>query len=67
MAGMSDAAPAPAVPPLTPCIGVCRLDPRGYCIGCLRSGEEIARWRGMDDAERRRYMAEILPARRRAR
>lgn len=48
---------------LTPCIGICRLDARGYCVGCQRSGEEIGRWRGMDDAERRRYMDEILPAR----
>lgn len=47
----------------TPCIGLCRLDARGYCEGCLRSGEEIARWRGMDDSERLRYMREILPAR----
>lgn len=49
--------------PLTPCIGICRLDARGYCEGCLRSGEEIARWRSMDDTERLRYMRDILPAR----
>lgn len=48
---------------LTPCIGICRLDVRGWCEGCLRSGEEIARWRGMDEAERLHYMREILPAR----
>jgi hypothetical protein len=54
------------VAPLSPCIGICRLDARGWCEGCLRSGEEIARWRGMDDAERLRYMREILPARARA-
>ena len=48
---------------LTPCIGICRLDAQGYCVGCRRNGEEIARWRGMDDAERLRLMHEILPAR----
>ncbi|WP_017908715.1 NUDIX hydrolase [Xanthomonas sp. SHU 199] len=48
---------------LTPCIGLCRLDAQGYCAGCLRSGDEIARWRGMSDAERRRYMDEVLPGR----
>ncbi|MCX7514789.1 DUF1289 domain-containing protein [Frateuria sp. STR12] len=58
--------PLSAATPLTPCIGICRLDARGWCEGCLRSGEEIARWRGMDDAERLRYMREILPARARA-
>jgi predicted Fe-S protein YdhL (DUF1289 family) len=52
---------APAI--LTPCIGICRLDARGYCVGCLRSGAEIALWRNMDDAERLRYMDEVLPRR----
>ena len=49
--------------PLTPCIGICRLDPRGYCVGCQRTGDEIARWRGMSDAERLHVMDVILPGR----
>ena len=24
----------------SPCIGVCRANNKGYCIGCLRSREE---------------------------
>ena len=28
--------------PLSPCINICSLDERGYCIGCLRSLAEIA-------------------------
>lgn len=59
-------APVPLPPILSPCIGVCRLDLRGYCEGCLRTGEEIARWRVMDDAERHHYMDVILPAREQA-
>jgi uncharacterized protein len=51
-------------PPLSPCTGVCRLDDRGYCVGCLRTGEEIGRWRSMSDAERSHVMQTILPARR---
>jgi len=51
------------VAPLSPCIGICRLDTRGYCEGCLRTGDEIARWRGMDEAERLRFMREVLPSR----
>ncbi|MBS0213622.1 MAG: DUF1289 domain-containing protein [Proteobacteria bacterium] len=50
-----------AVP--SPCIGTCRLDARGYCEGCQRSGEEIAAWLGMDDAARRHCMEVVLPAR----
>lgn len=48
---------------LTPCIGICRLDARGYCVGCRRTGGEIAQWRNMDDAERRHCMDEVLPRR----
>ena len=58
----NDPAPIP-VAVLSPCIGICRLDERGYCEGCLRTGDEIARWRGMSDAERLHYMREVLPAR----
>jgi uncharacterized protein len=58
-----DAPAAVPTAPLTPCIGVCRLDARGYCEGCRRTGGEIAYWRNMDDAERLHYMREVLPAR----
>lgn len=47
----------------TPCVQVCVLDRQErLCIGCLRTGEEIAGWTSMTDAERERIMAE-LPAR----
>jgi len=51
-------------PPLTPCIGICRMDESGLCIGCRRTLDEIARWSTMSDAERFRFMLEILPTRR---
>jgi predicted Fe-S protein YdhL (DUF1289 family) len=53
----------PPKPILTPCIGVCTLDDDGRCEGCLRTGDEIARWGSMDDAERQRIMLEVLPSR----
>jgi len=47
----------------TPCINVCLLDERsGLCVGCGRSGDEIARWVEMTPAERRAIMA-ALPKR----
>lgn len=58
----NDPVPPPSAP-LTPCIGICKLDDRGYCLGCLRTGEEIARWRGLDDRERLRLMRDVLPTR----
>lgn len=48
---------------LSPCTGICRLDARGLCEGCLRTGDEIARWRSMSDGERRQLMDSILPSR----
>jgi predicted Fe-S protein YdhL (DUF1289 family) len=54
-------------PPVTPCIGICRLDAEGLCVGCRRTLAEIARWGTMDDAERRRWIAEVQPVRRAAR
>lgn len=48
---------------LSPCVGICQLNGDGYCEGCLRCGEEIARWSAMDDKERRYIMESVLPAR----
>lgn len=49
--------------PLTPCTGVCRLDARGLCMGCLRTGDEIARWSTLNDEQKLWIMDEILPRR----
>jgi len=50
-------------PILSPCIGICQLDRDGYCEGCLRSGDEIARWISMGERERQRIMHDVLPLR----
>ena len=50
-------------PVLSPCIGLCEIAADGLCEGCHRSLAEIARWGGMQDAERLRLMDEVLPAR----
>ena len=47
----------------SPCVGVCTLDPAmGWCLGCGRTGDEIASWIGLDDAGRLAIWNE-LPAR----
>jgi hypothetical protein len=44
----------------SPCTKVCTIDPSsGLCWGCGRTLDEIARWGSLDDAERRRIMAEL--------
>jgi predicted Fe-S protein YdhL (DUF1289 family) len=45
---------------ITPCIDVCRLDKDSrLCVGCRRTAEEIAAWRGLSNGQRRRIMAQL--------
>lgn len=47
----------------SPCVSICVMDEAtGWCIGCGRTLDEIARWSGTDQADRDAVMAE-LPAR----
>lgn len=47
-------------PELSPCIGVCELDPAsGLCRGCLRSGNEIAIWPAASRELRRQILRRI--------
>ena len=44
----------------SPCIAVCRLDPRsGLCVGCVRSIDLIAGWPYLDEAARRRILERL--------
>ncbi|MEO5558386.1 MAG: DUF1289 domain-containing protein [Dokdonella sp.] len=51
------------LPILSPCVGICQLARDGYCEGCLRTGDEIARWVAMGEQERKRLLFEVLPQR----
>jgi predicted Fe-S protein YdhL (DUF1289 family) len=45
----------------SPCTRVCTIDPdTGFCIGCLRTLDEISRWVTMPDAERRAVRESLL-------
>ncbi len=42
----------------SPCVSVCTMDmTSGYCIGCLRTLQEIGAWRMMTMAEKRATVA----------
>jgi predicted Fe-S protein YdhL (DUF1289 family) len=44
----------------TPCVKICTLDARqGFCLGCGRTIDEIARWSSLSVAERSRIMNEL--------
>ncbi len=37
----------------SPCTGVCKLAAdTGFCLGCLRTGQEIGEWGGATDGRR---------------
>jgi predicted Fe-S protein YdhL (DUF1289 family) len=44
----------------SPCTKVCKLDARGhYCLGCLRTRDEIAIWSTASDAQKRAILDRI--------
>jgi predicted Fe-S protein YdhL (DUF1289 family) len=50
--------PIPAIQ--SPCIKLCVLEPdSGYCIGCGRTGDEIASWISLTPQERKTVMSQL--------
>lgn len=53
--------------PVSPCIGVCLIDPlTRTCRGCLRTIAEIARWYEAGPEEKRAILARLADRRRQA-
>ncbi|MTD26070.1 DUF1289 domain-containing protein [Erwinia sorbitola] len=40
----------------SPCRGICQVNERGYCRGCLRSREERFSWMSYSDAQKREVL-----------
>lgn len=51
------------VPILSPCIGICELGAQGLCVGCWRTGDEIAAWSAFSPSQRDYLMQFVLPQR----
>ena len=61
---MSEVANIIPSPVPSPCVSLCKMDlERRYCMGCLRTIEEIVAWGKADDDFKRAVWAE-LPLRR---
>lgn len=54
------AVPEFASPVPSPCVSLCKMDAeRRYCMGCLRTIDEIVNWSKADDDYKRGVWAEI--------
>jgi uncharacterized protein len=61
-AGATDAAAGPH--PVSPCLGICLMDPRTRtCRGCLRTIEEIAGWYDATPGEKRAILDRLTERR----
>ncbi|GLP97219.1 DUF1289 domain-containing protein [Paraferrimonas sedimenticola] len=40
----------------SPCRGICKVNQRGYCIGCARSREERFNWLQFSDTQKRQVI-----------
>jgi predicted Fe-S protein YdhL (DUF1289 family) len=50
----------------SPCVRICFIHPpTGYCVGCLRTLDEIAAWGSLDNREKREVLARLPDRRRR--
>ena len=46
--------------PASPCTGICQIDKAsGWCLGCLRSLKEIARWSHASKSQKQQILAEL--------
>ena len=44
----------------SPCISICQMHaPSGWCVGCLRTLDEIAGWGSLDDPGRRQVLLRL--------
>ena len=47
----------PDLAPESPCVNICVLDARGYCIGCYRTMTEIVAWGRLSARDQRAMLA----------
>jgi len=43
----------------SPCVSICRLDDNDVCVGCFRTGTEIAQWLSFTPEQRSDIMKQL--------
>jgi len=46
-------------PIASPCVSICALDENDICVGCHRTGQEIAGWGSKTEAEKAEIMENV--------
>ena len=46
-------------PIASPCVSICALDEHDICVGCHRSGQEIAGWGSKSEHEKAEIMKRV--------
>ncbi len=46
-------------PIASPCVSICALDENDICVGCHRSGQEIAGWGSKTEQEKAEIMERV--------
>lgn len=44
---------------ITPCVGICKIDESGSCLGCKRTRDEISEWFWMEDSKKIEIMEQL--------
>lgn len=44
----------------SPCVGVCQMNKKGYCIGCLRNRTERQTWHTLSDDDKHKILIRII-------
>lgn len=43
----------------SPCVNICALDEQDLCVGCYRTGDEIADWGRYSDEQRQQVLQRV--------
>ena len=49
----------------SPCIGICQLDEKGHCLGCMRSRDERQDWKTFNIDEKQKVIKRCIQRKKR--
>ena len=49
----------------SPCVGVCQSDPKGYCLGCMRTRDERQSWTTFNSNEKQKVIKRCIQRKKR--